>query len=167
LARSSRSKLVLALALLKELRAKVAYYSSMVQSNAARYREFAKRIERIDPARARQAMREAESLEKLRLHLERISLFIERVMIRLETLVTLGEVAASAHVLKGLVEEVKKSVAYRVPFISVAIDRIDSMARELMSEVRSYSYESSSSPVVASSEARKVIEEAKKVAGLA
>jgi len=165
LARLARSKLVLALAMLKELRSKVSYYASMVERNAARYREFAKRIESIDPSRARQAAREAENLEMLKLHLERVATFIERVSLRLETLITLGDVASSVALLKGLVEEVKKSVAYRVPFIGVAIDGIESLARELTTEVKSVG--GSGLGVVASSEAKKVIEEAKKVAGLA
>ena len=167
MAKVSRSKLALALALLRELKAKIAYYSSMVERNVARYREFAKRVEKIDPSRAKRAEAEAKSLEALRNHLDRLSLFIDRILLKLETLLAVDDVASSVALLKGLVDEVKKSVAYKVPFIGVAIDSVDSLARELVSEVRMGNELGRGGVAIPSQEAKKVLEEAKKIAGLA
>ncbi len=166
--RVARSKLMLILAMLRELNSKVRYYASMVERSAERYREFAKRVEKIDAARARQAVREASTLEAFRSYLNRLSIFLENIILRIETLVTLGDVASCLALVKNLVEELRKGVAYRIPFIGIVVDNVDNLAREVVEETRLR--EAVAGPSVASvkrDEVRKVIEEAKKVAGLA
>lgn len=165
--RVTRSKLMLILAMLKELNSKVMYYASMVERSIDRYRDFAKRIEKIDPVRAKQALREASSLEALRGYLNRLSIFLENVMLRIETLVMMGDVAACLALVRNLVEELRKGAAYRIPFISIVVDNVDNLAREVVEETKVRSSNLGKSFVsLHSEEARKVIEEAKKVAGL-
>ena len=121
-------------------------------------------MRRIAPDKAYPVERELKSLELLKIHLERIATFLERLLIRLETLVIAGNILTAIITLKDVVSELKKSVSYNVPFVSIAVDKLDAIVKEVVSETR---YSSNvSSNIVASNEAKKIIEEAKKIANM-
>jgi len=158
-----RSRLLYSLAMVKDLIVKIRHYRQVVARNMAMYREFIEKARFVDPSRVSAVERDLRSLEYLDKHLERISLFLESVATRLETLIIANDVALSAALLKNLVSELKRCSAYRVPFIGVVIDKLDELAREIQSSTRLVLRESG---IAVSSEARKIVEEAKKVAGL-
>ncbi len=162
--RATKAKMLLALALLRELFNKVRYYRSVVEKNIDRYQQYIERVSRIAPERIHAIQRELNSLEVFKLQLSRIEVFLESVMLRIETLVAAGNIAVAVKTLQTVVSELKKTISYSVPFIGVVIDQLDAVAKEVASEIRSTG--TSFSGVAVTSEAKKIVDEAKSIAGL-
>jgi len=163
MSRVVKSRLLYSLAMVKDLIAKIKHYRQVVKRNMLMYREFLEKARYVDPSRVSSVKRDLQALEYLDKHLDRISLFLESIATRLETLIIANDIALSAALLKNLVTELKRCSAYKVPFIGVTIDKLDELSREIQSSTKVLVREGG---MAVSSEARKIVEEAKKVAGL-
>ncbi len=162
--RSAKPKVILSLALLKELCNRVGYYRTVVKKSIERYRSFVDRYRSIVPDRVKGIEREMKNLEVLDKHLERVQALLEGCIVRIETLLTVDDVRGALEIVRSLVKELRKSVVYHNPSMSIIVDRIDRISKELLSELR---FETTpSSGIHATKGGREVLEEAKKVVDL-
>lgn len=160
-----RSKLLLSLALLRELYNKVNYYKAMATRNIDHYREYIEKVSRIAPEKAKIAEKEMSTLRVVDSHLNSISLFLEGVMLRIETLIMAGNVATAAVVLKDVVKVLKQNMTGMPPLLFVLVDRLNDISRNIVNEMQKYG-ETKTLPVAVLDEALKIVDEAKKASGL-
>ncbi|MEM1541059.1 MAG: hypothetical protein QW101_00790 [Ignisphaera sp.] len=160
-----RSKVLLSIAILRELNNKVNYYKSVVNKNIDQYNEYIAKTSKIFPEKIRNVEKEVGSLKILHKHLDSISIFLEGIILRLETLTISGNAVAAAVALKDVVKILKKNMKYGPPILSVLVDRLNDVSKSLVLEIEN-SVEMKGVAIKASSEALKIIEEAKKVSGI-
>ena len=110
-------------------------------------------------------LKEIASLENLRRRLYSIDVFVEGVILRIETLIVADQVITSAITIKELVKELRKLLRNSIPIIEVYIDKLNSLSNDLINSIGIDSGGGDMIPV--SIEAKKIIEEAKKVANIA
>lgn len=165
MASTVKSKVLLSIAILRELNNKVGYYRSVINKNIDQYNEYIAKASRIVPERMRNVEKEVEVLKVLGRHLDSISVFLEGVILRLETLTMSGNAVVAAIALKDVVKILKRNMKYGPPLLSVLVDRLDEISKSLILEMQS-STETKNVVVKASPEALRVIEEAKKVSGI-
>ena len=162
--RAVKAKLLLSLALLRELLNKIRYYRGVIEKNIEKYREYISKVSRIVPERAKVVNRELEALEMFKLQLSRLEVFLEAIILRIETLVSSENLVVAVKVLQTVVEELKKSLPYSVPFMSVVVDKLDAIVRDIVAGSKLLASPTKTS--VVSDEVRKIIDEAKKVVGV-
>ncbi|HIP57442.1 MAG TPA: hypothetical protein EYH02_05185 [Ignisphaera aggregans] len=158
-----KAKLLLSLALLRELLNKIRYYKGVIEKNIEKYREYVSKVSRIVPKRAKVVNRELEVLEMFKLQLSRLEVFLEAIILRVETLVSSENLIVAVKVLQTIVDELKKSLPYSVPFMSVIVDKLDAIVRDIVAGSKLLA--SSTGAGVVSEEVRKIVDEAKKVVG--
>lgn len=159
---SIKPKLLLSIALLREFHNKIEYYLIVVDNNIKRIEEFSKHVS-ID---GKKIEKEKQSLELLKKKLNSVDLFLESVILKLETLITLNQVISSIVIIKETVKELKKVIGGSIPIIEVYLDRLNRLSNDLMSIISIDMKSDSKTSFYASQEAKKIIEEAKKVAGM-
>lgn len=160
--RSVKAKLLLSLALLRELLNKIRYYKGVIEKNIEKYRDYVSKVSRIAPERVKSVHRELEALEMFRLQLSRLEVFLEAIILRIETLVSSENLVVAVKVLQAIVDELKKSLPYSVPFMSIVVDKLDAIVRDIVVGSRLLASSAKSMPL--SDEARKIVDEARKVA---
>ncbi|MEM4867933.1 MAG: hypothetical protein QXK54_03905 [Ignisphaera sp.] len=160
-----KSKVLLSIAILRELNNKVNYYKSVVNKNIAQYNEYIAKTSKILPEKTRNVEREIESLKILHKHLDCVSIFLESIILRLETLTISGNAVAAAVALKDVIKILKKNMKYGPPILSVLVDRLNDISKSIILEIEN-SIEMKGMSVKVSSEALKIIEEAKKISGI-
>jgi len=121
---------------------------------------------RGDEIRASIYASEIAELRKIIRILEMSKLSLERTLLKLRTIHQLGDVVEAAKQIEPMICDVKKSLGKVMPEISWELDGIRESLLAAVSEIASYSIEESSieTPYTTSSEARSVLEEAKKEA---
>lgn len=165
MAKAVKPRILLALAILRELHNKVNYYRSVIDRNIKQYYEYIEKVSKIAPERVNNAEKEITTLKNVDRQLNHISAFLEGIILRLETLVMAGSAVTAAIALKDVVKTLKHNMASMPPAISILVDRLDEVSRSIVQELR-YSGIDKSAEAIVSSEAYKIVEEAKKVAGL-
>ncbi|RLG86207.1 MAG: hypothetical protein DRO39_03790 [Thermoprotei archaeon] len=157
--RRFRAKLMLVMALLKELKLRVENNAEVVRRSRARLLERARVIrERFGESYAARLFKEARSYEVVEAHLRYVSALLERLLIRLETLVVAGSIFEAAALASQVVRELKRSLVYKMPQFGVVVDEVDRASRELVEVSRSAGYAPSKS--VVSEEAKRILREA-------
>jgi len=159
--RAIKAKLLLSLALLRELLNKIKYYRGVIEKNIEKYKEYISKVSRIVPERAKVVHRELEALEMFRLQLSRLEVFLEAIILRIETLVSSENLVVAVKVLQTIVDELKKSLPYSVPFMSIVVDKLDAIVRDIV--IGSRLLASSTKSAAVSDEVRKIVDEARKV----
>uniref|UniRef100_A0A7C2VBC3 Uncharacterized protein n=1 Tax=Ignisphaera aggregans TaxID=334771 RepID=A0A7C2VBC3_9CREN len=165
MASAVRPQVLLSLALLRELYNKVNYYKSMIDRNVRQYNEYKEKISRIMPEKIRSVDKEIEMLNTLGSHLNSMALFLEGVILRLETLVTAGNVVVAALALKNVVKILRQNLRGVPPILAVLVDKLDELSNNITREIQ-LSGGAHGSVKMLSPEASKIVEEAKKVAGI-
>jgi len=152
----TKSKLMLSLALLKDLHNKIEYYKTMVNNNIRRLELLTHsdiRGRKIDVSR------ELQNLMELKKGIEGIDVFLENIIMRLETLLISEQVILSAMLIKELSKELKHTIGNTIPVIDVYIDKLNIIANDVVNQLRMQ--ESKGEIITASEEAKKIIREAK------
>jgi|UniRef100_A0A7J2U638 hypothetical protein len=152
----TKSKLMLSLALLKDLHNKIEYYKTMVNNNIRRLELLTHsdiRGRKIDVSR------ELRNLMELKKGIEGIDVFLENIIMRLETLLISEQVILSAMLIKELSKELKHTIGNTIPVIDVYIDKLNIIANDVVNQLRMQ--ESKGEIITASEEAKKIIREAK------
>ncbi|MCS7112121.1 MAG: hypothetical protein N3D82_04060 [Ignisphaera sp.] len=160
---SIKAKLLLSLALLREFHNKVEYYKSVVKRNVHIYKGY--KMQSSDSGKVRAIEREIAGLENIYRQLDNISIFLEYIILRLETLITANNVTVSIAMMRDVVKVLKNNTSKTIPILTTLVDRLDELTRTLVSETQS-SFQSKNVVNTASLEAKKIVEEAKKVAGV-
>ena len=121
---------------------------------------------RGDEVRASIYASEIAELRKIIRTLEVSKLSLERTLLKLRTIHQLGDVAKAATQIEPMIRDVKKSIGKVMPEISWELEGVRESLLTAVSEVASYSIGESSveTPFTMSSEAKKILEEAKKEA---
>jgi division protein CdvB (Snf7/Vps24/ESCRT-III family) len=158
---SVKAKLLLSLALLRELHNKVEYYKSVVQRNIYVYKEYKEHSNNYDKAKAIE--KELISLENIYKQLNNIDVFLEYVILRLETLITANNIALSIAIVRDIVKILKGGISRNIPILVTLIDKLDEISRALIAETQNVA-EFKNAIGSASHEAKKIIDEAKRVA---
>jgi hypothetical protein len=160
--RRLRARLMLVMALLKELKLRVDNNAEVVRRSRDRLLERARIVrERLGEGYAARFIREARNYEVVEAHLRYVSALLERLLIRLETLITANSIFEAAALASQLVRELKKSLVYKMPQFGVVVDEVDRASRELVEVSKSVGY--SPNKTVVSEEARRIIREAESI----
>lgn len=160
-----KSRTLLSLAILRELYNKVNYYRAVVNRNINQYNEYKEKMSKIAPEKVRDLEKEVETLRSVDSHLNNIMLFIEGIILRLETLITAGNVVVAALALKDVVKVLRHHMKGAPPILAILVDKLDEISKSLVNEIR-IENNARSSIVNLTPEASKIVEEAKKVAGI-
>ncbi|OYT51121.1 MAG: hypothetical protein B6U76_11565 [Desulfurococcales archaeon ex4484_217_2] len=121
---------------------------------------------RGDEIRASIYASEIVELRKIIRTLEVSKLSLERTLLKLRTIHQLGDIAKAAAQIEPMIRDVKKSLGKVMPEISWELEGVRESLLTAVSEIASYSIEepSTETPFTMSSEAKSVLEEAKRVA---
>lgn len=160
-----KPKILLSLAILRELYNKVNYYRTVVDRNMRQYKEYIDKMSRIAPEKINDIEKELSLLKSIDEHLNSISLFLEGVTLRLETLIVSGNIMVAAIVLKDIIKVLKQNIRGVPPILSVLIDKLDELSRDIVSELQNNNSMKGLIPNV-SAEAIKIVDEVKKSSGL-
>lgn len=160
---STKAKLLLGLALLREFYNKVEYYKSVVERNIYVYREYERSSN--DYNRIKAVEKEIRNLEGVYKQLSNTNIFLEYIILRLETLVTANNIAVSIAMLRDVVKILRSSTSKTIPILTTLVDKLDELTRILIIETQNRD-QLKSAINSASPEARKIIDEAKKIAGV-
>lgn len=114
------------------------------------------------PESSKTLVKELESLKMLAHSLARMSAILEVLIIRVETLTLLNLTVKDLAVIKNVVQELKK-YSFNIPELSIIIEDIDDKVNDLIHETKGGFSESSTS-IVVSDDARKIINEAELIA---
>ncbi|MEM0026525.1 MAG: hypothetical protein QXT53_01135 [Ignisphaera sp.] len=159
---SIKPKLLLSVALLRELHNKIEYYKIVVDNNIKRVEVLSKHTN----MNRKGIEKERQNLESLKKKLNSIDLFLETVILKLETLMALNQAISSIVVVKETVKELKKTIGGSIPIMEVYLDRLNRLSNELMNIASIDMKSDPKTSLYANQEAKKIIEEAKKVAGM-
>jgi len=162
---SVKAKILLSIAILREFHSKVKYYRNVVRKNLSVYREYREKISGIDSEKALSIDRELKNLDTLDKNLNTIEIFLEHVILRLETLTMAGNIIASIHVVREVAKQLKQSMSNTIPIFNVLIDRLDEISRSLYQDMKTLDIDSRQI-AYSSNEAKKIVSEAKKMAGI-
>lgn len=160
---SIRAKLLLSLALLREFYNRVEHYKSIVRRNIHINSSYKTQLS--DESKIKYIEREIADLENIYKQLNSIGIFIEHVIIRLETLVMANSTVVSVAMMRDVVKVLRSSISKSVPVLAILVDRLDELVRSLLGEIQS-NFQFKSTANAAILEARRIVEEAKKVAGM-
>lgn len=160
-----KSRVLLSIALLRELNNKINYYKSVVNRNIDQYNEYIAKVSRIAPEKIKSIEKEITNLKILNNHLNTASVFLESVILRLETLTLSGGAITAAIALKDVIKILKKNMKYLPPLLSILVDRLDEVNKSIILEIQNDSEAKNIVPKL-SPEALKIIEEAKKISGI-
>jgi hypothetical protein len=153
-----KSKLLLSLALLKDLHKKLEYYKSVVDNNI-------RRLELVSHYNIKHSKveisKELQNLKELKKWIEVIDIFLEGVTTKLETLLISERIILSAMLVKELSKELKHMIGNTIPIIDVYIDRINTIANDVVHSLQTQ--ESKRDIITASDEAKKIIRETKAI----
>ena len=121
---------------------------------------------RGDEIRASIYASEIVELRKIIRTLEVSKLSLERTLLKLRTIHQLGDIAKAAAQIEPMIHDVKKSLGKVMPEISWELEGVRESLLTAVSEIASYSIEepSTETPFTMSSEAKSVLEEAKREA---
>jgi len=121
---------------------------------------------RGDEIRASIYASEIVELRKIIRTLEASKLSLERTLLKLRTIHQLGDIAKAAAQIEPMIRDVKKSLGKVMPETSWELEGVRESLLTAVSEIASYSIEepSAETPFTMSSEAKSVLEEAKKEA---
>ncbi|ADM27316.1 hypothetical protein Igag_0478 [Ignisphaera aggregans DSM 17230] len=162
---SVKAKILLSIAILREFHSKIKYYRNVVRKNLSVYREYREKISGIDSEKALSIDRELKNLDTLDKNLNTIEIFLEHVILRLETLAMAGNIIASIHVVREVAKQLKQNMSNTIPIFNVLIDRLDEISRSLYQDMKTLDIDSRQI-AYSSNEAKKIVNEAKKVAGI-
>lgn len=160
-----KSKILLSLAILRELYNKVGYYRLVIDRNIKQYNEYSQKISKIAPERIGNVEREIAMLKTVDRQLSSVSIFLEHMILRLETLTLAGNTVATAIVLKDVAKTLKRNMEGVPPIFSVLVDKLEEITRGLIQDLQAINNKKSIE-LATSEEALKIVEEAKKIAGI-
>jgi len=162
---SVKAKILLSVAILREFHSKIKYYRDVVRKNLSVYREYREKISGIDSEKVLSIDRELKNLDTLDKNLNTIEIFLEHVILRLETLTMAGNIIASIHVVREVAKQLKQNMSNTIPIFNVLIDRLDEISRSLYQDMRTLDIDNKQI-AYSSNEAKKIVNEAKKLAGI-
>ncbi len=157
---SVKSRILLSIALLRELHNKIEYYKIVVDNNIRRAEILSKQI----GDRKKNFEKEIQSLELLKKRLNSIDIFLENIILKLETFMNLGQAMFFGVVIRELAKELKKLIKGSIPIMEVYLDNLTRISNDLINFAAMESNSTTFASLVP--EAKKIIEEAKKVAGI-
>ncbi|MDK6028013.1 hypothetical protein QPL79_01360 [Ignisphaera sp. 4213-co] len=157
---SVKSRILLSIALLRELHNKIEYYKIVVDNNIRRAEILSKQI----GDRKKNFEKEIQSLELLKKRLNSIDIFLENIILKLETFMNLGHAMFFGVVIRELAKELKKLIKGSIPIMEVYLDNLTRISNDLINFAAMESNSTTFASLVP--EAKKIIEEAKKVAGI-
>lgn len=150
---------------MRELYNKASYYKVLVGRNINQYSEYKEKMARIAPEKVRNLEKEIETLKTVDSHLNRVMMFIEGIILRLETLITAGNIVVAALALKDVVKTLRYYMKGAPPILAILVDKLDDISKSLVNEIR-IDGNTKASIVSLAPEASKIVEEAKKAAGI-
>ncbi len=162
---SIKAKILLSVAMLREFHSKVRYYRNIVRKNISMYKEYKAKISGIDSEKALSIDRELKNLDILDRNLNTIEIFLEHVILRLETLAIAGNIIASIHIVREVTKQLKQNMSNTIPIFNILIDRLDEISRSLYQDMRTLDI-NDREIAYNSNEAKKIVNEAKKLAGI-
>ncbi|MEM1526182.1 MAG: hypothetical protein QW775_05010 [Ignisphaera sp.] len=160
-----RSRVLLSLAIMRELHNKVNHYRAMINRNIKQYTEYKEKIHKITPEKIADVDKEIEVLKVIDSRLNNVSMFLESIILRFETLVLAGNSVVAALAVKDIVKILRQYMKGVPPVLVVLVDKLDEVSKSLMQELK-VNYDVKAIVSQSSSEVSKIIDEAKKVAGL-
>lgn len=160
-----RSRVLLSLAILRELYNKVNHYKTMIDRNIKQYAEYKEKMLKIAPEKITDVDKEIEALKVIDNRLSNINIFLESIILRLETLVLAGNSVVAALAVKDIVKILRQHIKGVPPVLAILVDKLDEVSKSLMHELK-INYDAKSIALQSYSEASRVVDEAKKAAGL-
>jgi len=159
---SSKSKVLLSLALLKEVQRRIDFYVEIINRNIYVRREFAEKYSNIDPHRAKTVESEIKSLEVLAQKMSMMSALLESVILRIETALTADQVLLSIKLIQKVLKDLKKSDLNSISAVHNIIEKLDDLAKGLKEEELRLA--DPGSVILADREAERILDEARKIA---
>lgn len=153
---SVRARLLLGLAILREVHNKVLYYEGVVERRRERLSALKDRA-----LEGRALERELRILEEARTQLHRVGLFLEGVISRLETALTSESLILALKLLEGAVRELREAPVRGIPILSIYVDELQAVTRELLRSAQGFS---GPEVTAASREAERIVSEIKAAA---
>lgn len=150
---------------MRELHNKVNHYRAMIDRNIKQYTEYKEKIHKITPEKTADVDKEIEVLKVIDGRLNNVSMFLESVILRLETLVLAGNSVVAALAVRDIVKILRQYMKGVPPVLVVLVDKLDEVSKSLMQELK-VNYDVKTIASQSSSEVSKIIDEAKKAAGL-
>jgi len=159
---SSKSKVLLSLALLKEVRRRIDFYVEIINRNIYVRREFVEKYSSIDPHRVKTVELEIGSLEVLAQKLSVMSTLLESVILRIETALMADQVLLSIKLIQKVLKDLKKSDLSSISAVYSIIEKLDDVVRSLREEELTLT--DPGSAILVDREAEKILNEARRIA---
>ena len=155
----AKTKIILSLAVLREISNKIKYYELVIENNIKRLNVVANAGILKDKA---EVDKELKNLIELKKKVELIDVFVEYVITRLETIIAVENLTLATSIIKELAKELKRSIGGVLPALDIYIDELNRLSNDT---VRTLSLELniSENNINVREEARKIIDEAKAV----
>jgi len=155
----AKTKIILSLAVLREISNKIKYYELVIENNIKRLNVVANAGILKDKA---EVDKELKNLIELKKKVELIDVFVEYMITRLETIIAVENLTLATSIIKELAKELKRSIGGVLPALDIYIDELNRLSNDT---VRTLSLELniSENNINVREEARKIIDEAKAV----
>ncbi|MCI4436468.1 MAG: hypothetical protein JHC33_06625 [Ignisphaera sp.] len=155
----AKTKIILSLAVLREISNKIKYYELVIENNIKRLNVVANAGILKDKA---EVDKELKNLIELKKKVELIDIFVEYMITRLETIIAVENLTLATSIIKELAKELKRSIGGVLPALDIYIDELNRLSNDT---VRTLSLELniSENNINVREEARKIIDEAKAV----
>jgi len=159
---SGKSKVLLSLALLKEVQRRIDFYIEIINRNIHVRREFIEKYSSIDQHRVKTVESEIKSLEVLAQKLSAMSTLLESVILRIETALTADQVLLSIKLIQKVLKDLKKSDLSSISTVYSIIEKLDDVTRGLREEELTLA--DPGSAILVDREAERILDEARRVA---
>jgi len=159
---NSKSKVLLSLALLKEVQRRIDFYIEIINRNIYVRREFVEKYPNIDPHRAKAVESEIRSLEVLAQKLSMMSILLESVILRIETALTADQVLLSIKLIQKVLKDLKRSDLSSISAVHSIIEKLEDVTRSLREEELTLA--DPGSAILVDREAERILDEARRIA---
>ena len=156
----AKTKIILSLAVLREISNKIKYYELVIENNIKRLNVVANAGILKDKT---EVNKELKNLIEMKKKVELIDIFVEYMITRLETIIAVENLTLATSIIKELAKELKRSIGGVLPALDIYIDELNRLSNDT---VRTLSLELNNISINNTNvreEARKIIDEAKAV----
>jgi hypothetical protein len=155
----AKTKIILSLAILREISNKIKYYKLVIENNIKRLNAAANAgvlKDKVD------VNKELKNLIELKKKVELTEVFVEYIITKLETIIAVENLTLATSLIKEFAKELKRSIGGVLPVLDIYIDELNRLSNDT---VRTLSLELNTSVnnINVREEARKIIDEAKAV----
>lgn len=140
------------------------FLSRLKEREEALFSEMINAKMRGDETRAKIYANEIAEIRKIIRTLDSSKLSLEKAMLRLETIFQMGNAAKTLAQIEPVISSVKESMRKIMPELSFELDDVHTVITSLTMDLSTQTFEVSSNSIHTSSEAQKILEEAKIVA---